>query len=92
MQRRDAMEMLAGRLGILGDVHCEDVALNAARALFAEQGTSRVLAVGDLSMVRAILTARSSFWPMSTPSPEITTVGIGSRKRAQHLMPCRWAL
>ena len=39
---------LAGKVGILGDVHCEDAALGAARALFAERGASRVLAVGDL--------------------------------------------
>jgi predicted phosphodiesterase len=43
-----ALPALAGRLGILGDVHCEDVALAAARALFAAAGTSYVLAVGDL--------------------------------------------
>jgi predicted phosphodiesterase len=42
------MHRLAGRVGILGDVHCEDVALEAARALFTAHGTSRVLAVGDL--------------------------------------------
>ena len=42
------MEVLAGRLGILGDVHCEDAALKAARGLFVESRTSRVLAVGDL--------------------------------------------
>lgn len=44
----NANERLAGRLGILGDVHCEDVALSAARVLFAEHGVSRVLAVGDV--------------------------------------------
>jgi predicted phosphodiesterase len=42
------VERLTGRLGILGDVHCEDVALNAARDLFAERGVGRVLAVGDI--------------------------------------------
>jgi predicted phosphodiesterase len=42
------MELLAGKLGCLGDVHCEDVALTASRALFAEHGATRVLAVGDL--------------------------------------------
>jgi hypothetical protein len=43
-----ARAALAGKVGILGDVHCEDVALRAARALFVERGVSRVLAVGDL--------------------------------------------
>lgn len=41
-------ELLAGKIGVLGDVHCEDIALTAARALFAKHDTSRVLAVGDL--------------------------------------------
>jgi predicted phosphodiesterase len=43
-----AKAVLAGELGVLGDIHCEDVALKAARALFAERGVSRILAVGDL--------------------------------------------
>lgn len=40
-------ESLAGKVGVLGDVHCEDAALSAARALFTKHAASRVLAVGD---------------------------------------------
>jgi predicted phosphodiesterase len=43
-----SIDSLAGKIGVLGDVHCEDVALNGARALFAKHGASRMLAVGDL--------------------------------------------
>jgi predicted phosphodiesterase len=41
-------DLLAGKIGVLGDVHCEDVVLKAARALFTRHGAERVLAVGDL--------------------------------------------
>jgi predicted phosphodiesterase len=42
------VESLAGKIGVVGDVHCEDLALSAARALFTKHAASRVLAVGDL--------------------------------------------
>lgn len=42
------VESLSGKIGVLGDVHCEDLALKAARALFAKHDAIRVLAVGDL--------------------------------------------
>jgi putative phosphoesterase len=36
------------RFGVLGDVHCEDVALAAALKLFERERVEKVLAVGDL--------------------------------------------
>jgi predicted phosphodiesterase len=36
------------RVGAIGDIHCEDAALERALAMFAERGVDRVLAVGDI--------------------------------------------
>jgi predicted phosphodiesterase len=36
------------KLGVLGDVHCEDAIVAAALELFAREGVERTLAVGDL--------------------------------------------
>lgn len=42
------MKTLPDRVGLLGDVHCQDAALDAALALFRGQGAGAILCVGDV--------------------------------------------